>query len=344
MNELALFAGVGGSILAGKLLGWRCVGAVEIEAYPQKILQARIADGSLGPFPIFGDIRQFIREGYAESYTGMVDVVSGGFPCQDISTAGKGAGIKKGKRSSLWKSMLKVVSIVQPRFVFVENVRALVSRGLDTVLRGLAILGYDIAWDCFRASDVGAPHRRERVFILGTRRGVDDSGSEQRSRDAGTPPEPHRDGPNDGLSRASGCDVGNTPQHGRREGRPESELWSRRDSAAEPGGNVADADEERQPRLSERARAPFTSPGISGGFTFPPGPSDAAGWAAYLASGGPEPALRRGSSRISATVDDPFIYRVSRLKALGNAWVPHCAAVAFIVLSERLETHRVGVI
>ena len=93
MRELSLFSGAGGGLLGSKLLGWTCVGYVENNEYCQKVLKQRIADGILDAAPIFGDIRKFISEGYARSYQGMVDVVTGGFPCQDISIAGSGAGI-----------------------------------------------------------------------------------------------------------------------------------------------------------------------------------------------------------------------------------------------------------
>jgi site-specific DNA-cytosine methylase len=98
-------------------------------------------------------------------WRGIVDVVSGGFPCQDISSAGKGAGID-GERSSMWKHMARVVCEVRPEWVFVENSPMLVSRGLGTVLRDLAELGFDAAWTVLSAADVGAPHLRERIWIV----------------------------------------------------------------------------------------------------------------------------------------------------------------------------------
>ena len=102
-----------------------------------------------------------------------VDIVCGGFPCQDISSAGKGAGLS-GARSGLWFEMLRVARELRPRFVVVENVAALVKRGLGTVLAGLAESGFDAVWFPLRASDVGAPHRRERLFVVAWR--VSDAG------------------------------------------------------------------------------------------------------------------------------------------------------------------------
>lgn len=94
-----------------------------------------------------------------------VDIICGGFPCQDISNAGKRAGID-GERSGLWSEYARIVRVLRPRVVFVENVAALLARGLDRVLGDLSALGYDAVWEVFRASDVGAPHRRARLFLL----------------------------------------------------------------------------------------------------------------------------------------------------------------------------------
>lgn len=96
-----------------------------------------------------------------------VDIVTAGFPCQDISYAGRGAGLMEGTRSGLWRTIAQAVRVLAPCFVFVENVPALRRRGLDTVTADLAASGYDLAWRCLRASDVGAPHRRDRLFLLG---------------------------------------------------------------------------------------------------------------------------------------------------------------------------------
>jgi DNA (cytosine-5)-methyltransferase 1 len=161
MNELALFAGAGGGILGGHLLGWRTVCAVEIEDYPRRVLLARQRDGLLPRFPIWDDITTF--DGYP--WSGRVDVVSGGFPCQDISAAGKGAGIS-GSRSGLWAEMARVIGEVQPRFVFVENSPVLTSRGLDVVLGDLATLGYDARWGVLGACHAGGNIQRKRIWIL----------------------------------------------------------------------------------------------------------------------------------------------------------------------------------
>lgn len=161
MNELALFAGAGGGILGGHLLGWRTVCAVELDPYPASVLLARQNDGILPPCPVWDDVCTFD----GRPWRGLVDVVSGGFPCQDISSAGKGAGID-GKRSGLWREMFRVVCEIRPQFVFVENSPVLTSRGLGRVLGDLASIGYDAEWMVLGADDVGLPHHRARLWLL----------------------------------------------------------------------------------------------------------------------------------------------------------------------------------
>lgn len=163
MNELALFAGVGGGILGGALLGWRTVCAVERDAYAAAVLAQRQNDGCLAPFPIWSDVCSFD----GRPWRGIVDVVSGGFPCQDISVAGKGAGIN-GARSGLWGEMARIIGEVRPRYVYVENSPMLVGRGLTRVIGDLTKMGYDAQWCIVSASDVGAPHKRDRLWILAT--------------------------------------------------------------------------------------------------------------------------------------------------------------------------------
>ena len=165
MNELALFAGAGGGILGGHLLGWLTVCAVEWEAYPASVLCARQNDGLLPSFPIWDDVQTFD----GKPWRGIVDVVSGGFPCQDISAAGNGAGIT-GNRSSMWKHMARIIGEVRPQYVFVENSPMLTSRGLGTVLGDLASMGFDAEWGVLSAADVGANHLRERIWICAKQR------------------------------------------------------------------------------------------------------------------------------------------------------------------------------
>jgi DNA (cytosine-5)-methyltransferase 1 len=179
LHELALFAGAGGGILGGKLLGWKCVCAVEWDAYARDVLVARQNDGCLYPFPIWDDIQTFD----GAPWRGRVDVVSGGFPCQDISAAGSGAGIE-GERSGMWKHMARVVGEVRPRFVLVENSPMLVGRGLGMVLADLAAMGYDARWGIVGAHHAGAPHKRDRIWIVATDSTLD-AGDQWRAECAG---------------------------------------------------------------------------------------------------------------------------------------------------------------
>lgn len=163
VRELHLFAGAGGGILGGLLLGHACVCAVEIEPYCRKVLLQRQGDGVLPRFPIWDDIRTFD----GKPWRGLVDVVCGGFPCQDISVGGKGAGIG-GTRNGLWKEMARVVREVEPQYVFVENSPMLVNHGLEVVLGDLASLGFDARWCVLGADDfVAANHHRKRIWIFG---------------------------------------------------------------------------------------------------------------------------------------------------------------------------------
>lgn len=153
----SLFSGYGGLDLAVEaVVGATPVWHSEIDPHASKLLAAHWPD-----VPNLGDITAIDW-----SEVEPVDVICGGFPCQDISSAGRGAGIKEGTRSGLWYRYADAVRVLRPGLVFVENVGALVVRGLDIVVGDLAALGYDSEWACVRASDVGAPHRRERLFLL----------------------------------------------------------------------------------------------------------------------------------------------------------------------------------
>lgn len=138
LREISLFAGAGGGILGGILSGWRTVCAVENDPFAVGVLVARQNDGSLPAFPIWDDVRDFD----GRPWRGRCEIISGGFPCQDISIIGKGAGID-GARSGLWSEMARIVDEVRPRFVFVENSPQLIRRGLSVVVGDLARIGYD---------------------------------------------------------------------------------------------------------------------------------------------------------------------------------------------------------
>lgn len=137
------------------MAGLQCAWQVEIDAFARKVL-----DKHWPSVPKYEDIRTF-----EPTY---VDVVCGGFPCQDISVAGRGKGLA-GERSGLWREMLRVVCTIRPRYVVIENVAALLIRGMDTVLWDIAALGYDAEWSTVSACSLGAPHTRDRLFIVAYR-------------------------------------------------------------------------------------------------------------------------------------------------------------------------------
>ena len=167
MNELALFAGAGGGILGGHLLGWRTVCAVERDAYAAQVLAQRQNDGILRPFPIWSDVTTF--DGRA--WKGIVDVVSGGFPCQDISVAGKGAGLA-GERSGLWFEMRRIISDVEPKSVFLENSPALSFRGGARIIADLTKLGYVGRFGVVGADACGLDHHRARFWLVAHRKEI----------------------------------------------------------------------------------------------------------------------------------------------------------------------------
>ena len=165
MNELSLFTGSGGGVLGTTLLGWKHVGYVEYDNYCQKIIKQRIADGLLDPAPIFGDIRGFIRDGFAEAYKGMVDIVSAGFPCQPFSVAGKQQG--ENDPRNMWPETIECLRIIRPEYALLENVPGLLAHGYAKRIFGdLAESGFDVRWRVLSAAEVGAPHKRDRLWIV----------------------------------------------------------------------------------------------------------------------------------------------------------------------------------
>jgi len=160
MNGLDLFSGIGGIALG--LEPWvKPVAYCEIDRYCRSVLLSRILEGFLAYAPIWDDVQTFRGAPFA----GKIDIIFGGFPCQDLSVAGKGVGLA-GERSGLFFEVLRLVSEIRPSFVFLENVPAIRSRGADIVIGRLASLGYDCRWLTLSAYAVGAPHRRERWWLL----------------------------------------------------------------------------------------------------------------------------------------------------------------------------------
>lgn len=304
---LHLFAGAGGSHLAGEVLGWRSAGSVEIDPYCRAVLRLH------NPSEIIhDDIRTFT----ATHLAGKLDGICGGFPCQDISSAGKGAGIT-GERSGLWKEFARIIGESRPCWAFIENSPLLRSRGLEVVLEDLAALGYDAEWATYRASDVGAPHRRDRIWILAY------------------DPQMFRDG-----GGIDGCEVSQSGDGGLSAGvqHPEQVPRDWRNSEQRRRGEVAGVGGSRTRDICKRA------PCDEGGNS-PQEPTAVAGWGVGGLYSEERAQLQRhgdwlSESQVGRVVDglaDPLLRwnRVNALAALGNGWVPQQAAEAFRQLSLR---------
>lgn len=296
MNELALFAGAGGGVLASYLLGWRTVCAVERDAYAAQVLAQRQNDGILEAFPIWSDITTFD----GKPWQGIVDVISGGFPCQDISSAGKGAGIE-GERSGLWSEMARIIGEVRPRYVFVENSPMLVSRGLTRVISDLAQMGYDAQWARFSASNFGAPHIRDRIWIVAHSQSI---GCEENGLPIGAEQEKS-------LFGINGENVAYT--NGSANGKQYFNAEKRRNSH-EPIFDVANTNCERFKQVEQRVFSRTQSERASDSSQYS---SFTRGWEWWAI----EPELGR--------VADGVANRVDRLKAIGNGQVSIVAKCAF---------------
>jgi DNA (cytosine-5)-methyltransferase 1 len=160
LKVLDLFSGIGGfSLGLERTGGFETVAFCEIDPYCRRVLAKHWPN-----VPIYEDIRDVTAEQLAADGI-AVDVICGGFPCQDISKSGSGAGID-GERSGLWRECARLVGSIRPRFVIVENVSALLGRGMGRVLGDLATIRFDAFWECVPAAAIGAPHERDRVWII----------------------------------------------------------------------------------------------------------------------------------------------------------------------------------
>jgi DNA (cytosine-5)-methyltransferase 1 len=291
---LDTFSGIGGFSLAARWLGgFETVQFVERDSYCQRILRKHWPD-----VPIHDDICTFNPE------PGSADIICGGFPCQDISAAGKQAGIKEGTRSGLFYELMRVVRLVGPRYIVLENVAAITSNGMDAVLGTLAEAGFDAEWACIPAADVGACHRRDRWWCVAypqSRRRRAGQGQGEGKAGHQSP------GTGNGAARST-AHAAHMLSHG---GSGQQQGQHRGQSVSESGdGDRAAAPDPHRQRLerpdqlgSGRAPWPSTIARLS------------PDWRSYLS----EPVLCRG--------DDGLSNRVDRLKALGNAVVPQVAMV-----------------
>ena len=310
----SLFAGIGGLELGLERCGMDVRWQVEIDPWARQVLAKHWPNVER-----HDDIKTWPKPD-----TERVDVICGGFPCQDISTAGKGAGLA-GARSGLFYEAMRVVRDLEPRYVLLENVAALLVRGMDAVLGELAQVGFDAVWHCVTASSVGAPHRRDRVFIIGYRpssladtdsEGLDSGTRTRESQGSWKQTRHHAGGRGKNVANTKGGLLSGI------NGRPESGI-----RFAECRQAVADTDDtgvgastsktfpHREETDERRQKQPqFESSGSSADFR--------GFWAA-------EPAVGRVAHGVPRRVD--------RLRGLGNAVVPQ---VAQFVGEMLLDIHR----
>lgn len=159
MNVLSLFSGIGGLELGLERSGMTVVGQVEIDPFCQRVLAKHWPE-----VPRHDDVRTTV-EWWTSQPRPRVDLACGGFPCQDVSDAGRRAGVE-GQQSGLWAHFAEIVRVLRPRHILVENTPGLLARGMGRVVGDLASLGYDAEWDCVPAAAVGAAHLRARLWIL----------------------------------------------------------------------------------------------------------------------------------------------------------------------------------
>ncbi len=322
MKALHLFAGAGGSVLASRLLGWTSVGCVEWDPYCRRVLRAR------GERVVGSDIRQFKATGLV----GRVDIVVGGSPCQDLSVAGRGAGIG-GERSGLWWQQLRIAQESAAPFVWWENVRGALSsnggRDFGVILNSLAQAGYDAVWTVNRASDVGAPHRRERVWVLAYR--------PEHGRSQGWTGTGERAGTG-GLAAGGGEPLAYAASGGRTRGDAEREpVYVSPEGVGElafPGrigleerdglehGHRAHAATAPHPGRDAQPRVGRATDGLANGMDWPAARGD------WPHQKGPTQAAWEAPRTCGP--DNPG--RVQRVTALGNGWVPAQAVAAWHVL------------
>lgn len=167
LNGLDLFSGIGGNTLALREYIKTTI-YCERDRYAQSVLLSRMASNDIESAPIWDDVTTLTKRIIQEAGLGDVDIIMGGFPCQDISTAGNGKGLG-GERSSLFYEIIRLAKEIKPTFVFLENVPAIRTRGLETVVQELTKIGYDCRWTMLSAASVGAQHKRERWFLLACR-------------------------------------------------------------------------------------------------------------------------------------------------------------------------------
>ena len=310
LNGLDLFSGIGGISIA--LSPWvRTVAYCEIDRYCQGLLLSRMRTGDIDRAPIWNDV-QTLQAGNL----GRIDIITGGFPCQDISCAGRGVGLA-GERSGLFFEIVRLVGNIRPRFIFLENVPAITLRGLDRVLLELTALGYDCRWTTVSAAELGAPHLRERWFLLAHANGDRIRDKSDRQSERTNSHEPLDDGPSEPLANSENNGTGWREQF---------------EGGREETRNVANATSERCGKAGRLRRVKSEKRSAGGGEAVEN--SDRNG---LEESRDPRRRLARDITNSSAWTTEPNVgrvvdglpLRVDRIRGLGNSVVPLQAREAF---------------
>ena len=283
MKILDTFAGIGGfSYAAEKLLGgFETTQFIEIDPFCQKVLKKHWSH-----VPIHDDIRTFTAKPF------QYDVITGGFPCQDISVAGLQKGITEETRSGLFFELMRVIRMVRPQYVVLENVAAILNRGLDIVLRELSEAGYDAEWSVISASSVGACHQRNRWWLVAYTN-------------------------DNGLPSSEKCELNGETSDKTQKGQNQS-CQSKRSSEPSSSRTIQSSTEftNSYSKGMERRKFTINTKMQKTGFTWQSNtPHLSPEWRSYVS----EPCLLRG--------DDGLRNRVDRLRSLGNSVVPQCAAI-----------------
>ena len=315
LNGLDVFSGIGGISLA--LKEWvRPIAYCEIDRYCQAVLLNRMGDGAINRSPIWDDIRTFCASQFPK---GSVDIIYGGFPCQGISVAGHGKGLAD-ERSGLFFEIVRIAKEIQPRWIFLENVPAITSRGGVTIITEIAKMGFDARWCCISASSIGALHRRERWFLLGYSKHAGRDGTQERgSTEASIYPcqegeketsESERASPSSMLATESMAD-----SSGKTDWEDSSQQMQRQkqqSGTSSESPDVANSKREKCSRLSSREKKGQSSIRVCGEYA----------------------SVDQWQEAVSnvCRVTDGISQRVDRIRGLGNAVVPKQAKEAFEIL------------
>ena len=353
-KHLSICSGIGAIDLGlQSALGIESVGFIERDAFAAAVLVARMEEQTLDVAPIWDDLESFESATWSE----CVDIISAGIPCQPFSYAGKHSGTEDDRW--LWSDIHRINQDCRAGQIFIENTPGLVERGLYEILSDLAEMGYAAEWGLFNASDIGAPHKRQRLFLLAHREDYDIKPwanraklySELRRQSMGYTNGQYVEGgwseyrlgekerEQDHEPYSSGCFMADTERERRVAWTRNSQGWSKvkrpqKQRKSGRGSAVAHTNSEGRWRFTKGNSAQDGFAKIKGWYNtygcFPPSRDNHDAWRRWVESGLPEPSIRGDT--------DGSTFRVDRLRSLGNSVVPQCVTMAYNVLLNRLTT------